>query len=303
MNDQAARLRARMQHAPGDSLDARLRESVAKVIAVGSGKGGVGKSNFCVNFGMGLAREGVRVLIMDTDVGFANIEVLLNVTPSHSLLDALSGRRLSDIVEHSVYGLSFISGGNGLFDSSTLSVEDYGSLLAQLHELSVLYDIVLLDCGAGVNEVSRQLISASDELILVTTPEPTSMTDAYAFMKLLVQRSVLPPTRVVVNRASSFAAAKRSAETLMSVTTRFLDVNIEALGYILEDAVVSEAVMRQVPVVAHAEKSRAASCYLQVATNFVRRDVVTPRVGVSGFFERLLGLRARKGGRDSGHSA
>ncbi|GMA61548.1 AAA family ATPase [Alicyclobacillus fastidiosus] len=303
MNDQAARLRARMQSVLGESPTRDAQPRQAKVIAVGSGKGGVGKSNFCVNFGLALARQGVRVLVMDTDVGFANIEVLLNVTPSHNLLDVLSGRRLADIVEHSPYGLSFISGGNGLFDSSALSMDDYRRLLNELRGLCTMYDLVLLDCGAGVNEVSHQLIAASDELILVTTPEPTSMTDAYAFMKFLVHRSGLPTTRVVVNRAMTFAAAKRSADTLMGVTTRFLDVRIETLGYILEDATVSEAVMRQVPVIQHAGGSRASSCYLQVAANFVRHDVKTPRVGVSGFFDRLLGSRLRKGGRDSGHSA
>ncbi|WAH35387.1 P-loop NTPase [Alicyclobacillus dauci] len=303
MNDQASRLRAQMGLSETVNVAPSARSTTAKVIAVGSGKGGVGKSNFCVNFGLSLAQSGIRVLIMDTDVGFANIEVLLNVTPSHTLLDAISGRSLSDVVEHSPYGLSFISGGNGLFDTTSLEDEDFRRLLADLNKLSGMYDVVLLDCGAGVSEISRQLVAASDELILVTTPEPTSMTDAYAFMKLLVHRSALPHTRVVVNRAPSFSVAKRAAETLIGVTTRFLDVRIDTLGYILEDTAVSEAVMRQVPVLEHAVNSRAASCYRQVANNFVRHDVRTPRVGLSGFFERLLRNRSRGGGRGSGHSA
>jgi flagellar biosynthesis protein FlhG len=301
MSDQASRLRARMGIRESTHVNGEV--SHAKIIAVGSGKGGVGKSNFCVNFALALSRHGIRVLIVDTDVGFANIEVLLNVTPSHSLLDMLSGRRLEDIVEHSPYGLSFISGGNGVFDSSVMADEDFRRLLDELKKVSSMYDIVLLDCGAGVNEVSRQLVAASDELILVTTPEPTSMTDAYAFMKLLVHRASVPSTKVVINRAHSFADAKRSAQTLMSVSTRFLQIQIDTLGYILEDARVSEAVMKQIPLFEYASNSRASSCYSQLASNFVRHDARTPRIGVSGFFERLLGGRKRGGGQDNGHSA
>lgn len=301
MSDQAERLRAQMGTI--DSKSSRSVEKLSKVIAVASGKGGVGKSNFCVNFGLALSQLGMKVLIMDTDVGFANIEVLLNVAPSHSLLDVLAGRHLSDIVEHSPYGLSFISGGNGLFETSAFSSEDYERMLEELTKLSGMYDIVLLDCCAGVNEISRQLVAACDELILVTTPEPTSMTDAYSFMKLLVHKSTLPSTRLVVNRAQTFAVAKRSADTLASVSTRFLDASIHTLGYILEDSAVSESVMKQVPVLLNASHSKATSCYRQIATNFVRQNVATPRVGVAGFFERLLRNRLLGGGRDSGHTA
>lgn len=300
MNDQASRLRAQMGVRKADAADHQVS---TKVIAVGSGKGGVGKSNFCVNFSLALAQQGIRVLIIDTDVGFANIEVLLNVTPSHSLLDVLAGYSLANIVQHSSSGLSFISGGNGLFDNSALAERDVSRILSELSLVSTMYDLVLLDCGAGTSEVSRQLVSACDELILVTTPEPTSMTDAYAFMKLLSNRVTLPLTRVVINRALKFADAKRSADTLIGVAARFLDVNIETLGYILEDTSVSDAVMRQVPVLQYATASRAAACYRQIAVNFLKHDVLTPRVGVSKFFERLLRIGRHGGGRGSGYSA
>lgn len=296
MSDQASQLRTQMGTGSSGATGVTREMKTAKVIAVASGKGGVGKSNFCVNFGMSLAQYGIRVLVLDTDVGFANVEVLLNVTPSHSLLDILEGRALPDIVEHSQYGLSFISGGNGLFDRNALEDADYQKLIVELRKLSDMYDVVLLDCSAGVTEVSLQLVAASDELVVVATPEPTAMTDAYALMKMFMNKFPLPSTRIVINRANSFADAKRSANTLMGVCNRFLSMNVEVLGYILEDSAVSEAVMRQVPVVAYAANSRASSCYRQIASNFVRHDVKTPRVGVSGFFERLLRNRLAGGG-------
>lgn len=299
MSDQAAQLRAQMETTTGTPSQG---VRTAKVIAVASGKGGVGKSNFCVNFGLGLAKQGVRVLVLDTDVGFANIEVLLNVTPSHSLSDVLGGRALADIVERSPYGLSFISGGNGLFDRAAFADSDYRKIIAELSSLSAMYDVVLLDCSAGVNEVSRKLVGASDEMILVVTPEPTAMTDAYALMKMLMHKSVLPSTRIVINRSRSFSDAKSCANTLISVCTRFLSLDIQTLGYILEDAAVSEAVMRQVPVVEYAANCRASVCYRQIASNFIRQDVKTPRIGVSGFFDRLLRNRLI-GGHEGGYSA
>ncbi len=293
----------RSMAAEADTAFAQSSANPAKVVAVASGKGGVGKSNFCVNFGIALAQQGVRVLILDADVGFANVEVLLNISPSHSLLDVLEGRHLNDIVEYSPYGLAFISGGNGLFDHLLMSSDDHARLVWELGKLSQMYDVVLLDCAAGVNEVSIRLVAAADQLVLVTTPEPTAMADAYAFMKLLTRRLITPAPQVVVNRAQSFTEAKQSVDRLTRVTSRFLDVHLETLGYILEDPSVSQAVMRQVPVLHHAANSKAASCYRQIASNFLRKDLQTPSLGMSGFFDRLLKSRLFGGGRDRGHGA
>lgn len=302
MTDQASLLRERMSGAQILMGNGRAVQ-MAKMIAVGSGKGGVGKSNFCVNFALALSQKGVRVLVIDTDVGFANVEVLVNVNPSHSLLDVLKGRRLADLVEHAPSGLSFISGGNGLFSLSNVNEQDFDLLLRELHQVCSMYDIVLLDCAAGFTEVSRQVVGASDELIMVTTPEPTAMTDAYAFMKLLIQHNALPSTKILINRASTFTHAKQAADTLMNVATKFLLTDLGVLGYILEDATVGEAVMRQIPVLNYAFGSRVSSCYLQVASNFVRQDVRTPKAGITGFFDRLLRMRRLSGKSDNGHSA
>lgn len=307
MLDQAAQLRTQMEmlflNTEENTTSEKTSFKPVKVVAVASGKGGVGKSNFCVNFGLALAEQGVRVLILDADVGFANVEVLLNLSPSHSLLDVLEGRHLTDIVEHSPYGLSFISGGNGLFDHMLMSSEDYGRLIWELGKLSDMYDVVLMDCAAGVNEVSLRLVEASDQLVLVTTPEPTAMADAYALLKLLVRRLVTPSPQIVVNRAQNFTEAKQSVERLSRVSSRFLDVQLDTLGFILEDPSVSQAVMRQVPVLHYAVKSKASSCYRQLASNFLHRDVQTPSLGVPGFFDRLLKGRLLGGGRDRGHGA
>lgn len=302
MTDQASLLRAKMGGVQPLS-DFESRDGNARIIAVGSGKGGVGKSNFCVNFGLALVRQGVKVLVIDTDVGFANVEVLLNVTPRHSLVDVLHGRKMVDLVEQTPSGLAFISGGNGLFEPTTFNDTDFGFLIEELHSVCSMFDVVLLDCSAGLTEVSRQIVFASDELILVTTPEPTAMTDAYAFMKMLIQHKELPPTRVLINRATTFTDARQAAETLIKVAIKFLSAELGVLGYILEDSMVGEAVMKQIPLLSYAVRSKSASCYEQVALNFLRQDLRTPKTGITGFFDRLLKLRRYRQNRGSEYTA
>lgn len=302
MTDQASLLREKITGIR--SVDGQGNsDKVAKMIAVGSGKGGVGKSNFCVNFGLALVRQDMKVLVIDTDIGFANVEVLMNVNPAHSLIDALHGKKMTELVEKAPSGLSFISGGNGLFEPSSYNEHDFAFLVQELRNVCSMYDVVLLDCSAGLTEVSRQVVFASDELILVTTPEPTAMTDAYAFLKMMIQRDELPSTRVLINRAATFTHARQAAETLLKVATKFLATELGVLGYILEDPVVGEAVMRQVPVLDFAARSKVTSCYEQVAANYLRKNIDTPKLGFTGFFNRLLRMRGFREKRDSEYSA
>ena len=299
MSDQAAELRARM-------AKTRVEEPVklAKVIAVASGKGGVGKSNFCVNFGLVLKQLGFRPIIIDTDVGFANVEVLLGVRPSHSIVDVLAGSDIWDVLQETPYGLPFLSAGNGLTDIHSFSETDISRLISSLRDLQSKFDIILIDSGAGMGSQTGRLLGAADELVLVTTPEPTSITDAYALLKMLAIQERVPSTKLVVNRAAHLSIAKQAAEKLSLVAERFLNQRLSVLGYILEDDALVEAVMAQRPLLAHAPNSKSARCYRQVGDNYLRTEATVPRLGINAFLQRIFSRKADSGGDvDAGHSA
>src|SRR5579875_1515925 len=209
MGDQAQMLRARM-----NQMSNRLTPPchTARVIAVASGKGGVGKSNFCVNFALSLMSSGLRPIVIDTDVGFANVEVLLGVTPTYTILDLLNGKDIWEVIETSPAGLPFLSAGNGLLNLYSLTDADVEKMVHELGQLHEKYDVILLDSGAGMGTQIGRLVSSADELIVVTTPEPTSITDAYALVKMLAIRGELPIARLVVNRVARISDGKSAAE-------------------------------------------------------------------------------------------
>lgn len=296
MADQASELRSRMN---GYSQALRAKgTSETRVIAVASGKGGVGKSNFCINFALALMEQGYAPIVIDTDVGFANVEVLLGARPTFSLLDVLEGASVWDVIHQSPAGLPFLSAGNGMTDIHSLTEQQLDKMMVALKALHERYNIIILDSGAGMGARVSRLVGAADELMLVTTPEPTSITDAYALIKMLSTRDELPPTRLIINRAMKLSDAKLAAEKLTKVTERFLSHRLDVLGFILEDEAMKHAVMRQHPLFYAAPNSRAARCFAQLSTNYVRMSKETPRFGLSGFIHRLFGRRASSGSGD-----
>lgn len=296
MNDQAQGLREKMQFV--SSHMEKENNKGSRVIAVASGKGGVGKSNFCVNFALALSSVGFCPIVIDTDVGFANVEVLLGTSPAHTILDILNGVNIWEVIQHSPWGLSFLSAGQGLTDIHSLANEDIEQLVVALAELQDRYDVILLDSGAGMGSHAGRLVAAADELIMVTTPEPTSITDAYAFLKMLVSRGILPETHLIVNRARDIADARAAGVKLQMVTERFLQLQTDILGFILEDDAVVRSVMRQQPLYHTYPNSRASRCFSQVVKNFsssVSKPVGNNQ-GLRGFFSRLLKRNSFSGG-------
>lgn len=299
MTDQADSLRTRMSSAEPAGGAAQN----ARVIVVASGKGGVGKSNFSVNFAIGLQMAGYRPVVIDTDIGFANIDLLLGVRPQRTLLDVLDGRSIWETLAVSASGLPFLSAGSGLADIHSLQPGQVDRLLGALSQLQQRHDFIIIDCGAGLGSNVRRLIRAADDLVLVTTPEPTAIADAYALLKLLVQQADLSSTRIVVNRARTFVEARLAADKLMTVARGFLNVSPSVLGYILEDDVVGRSVMRQEAFVTAYPTAPSSRCILQLVQNYVRVEGGSePRRGLSAFLERLTRFY-RTGEWDSGHSA
>jgi flagellar biosynthesis protein FlhG len=299
MKDQASGLREKMQFVGNHPENGDIPGS--RVIAVASGKGGVGKSNFCVNFALALSNSGYRPIVIDTDVGFANVEVLLGTSPAHTILDVLNGMNIWEVIQHSPWGLSFLSAGQGLTDIHSLTNDDVELLVAALAKLQDRYDVILLDSGAGMGSHAGRLVVAADELIMVTTPEPTSITDAYAFLKMLASRGVLPKTHLIVNRAHDIADARATGVKLQMVTERFLQLQTDILGYILEDDAVVRSVMRQQPLYYTFPNSRASRCFNQVVKNFSssKSNPAENNQGLRGFFSRLLRRNSPSGGESN----
>ncbi|MDI6906123.1 MAG: MinD/ParA family protein [Thermoanaerobacterales bacterium] len=262
MPDQAFRLRFLAQQVPPVRPAARD----LRVVAVSSGKGGVGKTNIAVNLGILLTRLGWRVLLLDADVGLANVEVLLNIAPRHTLRDVLFGdRTLADVVVRTPYGLRIISGGSGFTEMANLDASQRARVLGMLQGLGDIADFIFIDTGAGISRNVIGFLAAAGDVIVVVTPEPTSMTDAYALIKVLARHGVVPGVSLVVNRVASGEEGLETARRMETAVGRFLNFRVNYLGYVYDDPAVGRAVRVQEPLVVAFPEAPAARCLELVA--------------------------------------
>lgn len=227
------------------------RKTVATVVTVTSGKGGVGKSNMSVNLAIQLQNLGKRVIILDADFGLANVEVMFGIRPAYSLADLMfKNKELKDIICPGPRGIGIISGGSGIQEMANLTKYQIGNLTSKLYELDELADVIIIDTGAGISDAVLEFVTHSTEVILVATPEPTSITDAYALLKSVNKRDDFDKTKhikMITNRVGTAKEGKELFTKLDVVVERFLDVKIDFLGAVPQDSNVSKAVMRQVP--------------------------------------------------------
>lgn len=226
---------------------------LARVITVTSGKGGVGKSNVSVNLAIELSRMGERVVVFDADFGLANIEIMLGVRPKYNLADMMfRGKSLREVISQGPDNIGFISGGSGLRELTNLDRDQIQNLVRMMYELDGFADVVIIDTGAGISNTVMDLVLASEEVLLVATPEPTSITDAYALLKTLCHQEDFYANRtkiwMIANRTRGYREGKELFEKLDAVVTKFLNLDMEYLGYIPYDEKLPKAVMRQQPV-------------------------------------------------------
>jgi flagellar biosynthesis protein FlhG len=285
MFDQAHRLRQIVS-------SIRTDEEKTRVIAITSGKGGVGKSNCTLNLAIALCRAGKKVIVIDADVGFANIDVLLGMTSQKSLVNLFDCQtKIWDILQHGPDGLKFIAGGSGFQELLTLDDTQIRYVVSQLQELQGYADYMLIDTGAGLNPQTLRFILSADEAVVVTTPEPTSITDAYALIKLVSNRNKELPIRLIVNRVSTRDEGEQTAEKIRLVAERFLQVKVEALGSILDDPSVVKAVKLQVPFVTRYPDAKASRCIQQVAAHLLNvPEIRGEKKGVRLFLQRMVSL-------------
>ncbi|MEW6771527.1 MAG: MinD/ParA family protein [Bacillota bacterium] len=287
MPDQAHRLRTLIKntcHQPA------FRTAGPRIIAVTSGKGGVGKTSLVVNLGLVLARQARRVLLFDADLGLANIEVLLGITPPYTLYEFLYGRKgIEEIVCPGPYGLQIISGGSGMQELANLDPNQRQRVLELLPYLRTRTDFLLVDTGAGISRTVLGFVAAAEEVIVVITPEPTSLTDAYGLLKILARFKVHSEAKLVVNRARDEKDARQAAHKLQLVCDKFLGFRLGYLGTIVEDYVVREAVKEQRPFVLSQPYSTAARSLSQIARCLIDGKEPAPKAA-ERFLDRLLRL-------------
>lgn len=287
MMDQAEALRnlVKQQERGGDVLATR-------VVTVTSGKGGVGKSNFSLNFALSLQRLGKKVLVFDADIGMANIDVLMGVSSTYNLYHLLKQEKtIWEIVQEGPEGLHFIAGGSGFRDLMDLSSEQLDRFSDEISKLHGKYDFILFDTGAGLSKETMKFITAAQETIVVTTPEPTSITDAYALIKMVKGMEADIQFKLIVNRASDAREGKQTADKISMVSQRFLQSELPHLGILPDDPNVSKAVKRQVPFTLAYPGTEASIAINQIAKRFLeipQNDTVSG--GVKGFLHKMFRL-------------
>lgn len=270
MTDQAKTLREMAAHrddrakaALAATATARAQQVAAtkhmRTLAITSGKGGVGKSNVAVNVALEWAALGRRVSLLDADLALANADVLLGLNPQYHLGHVLHGQRtLQEIIIEVAYGLRLIPGGSGVEELANLARHQHTRLISELQELESEADCMIIDTAAGIAENVTGVLHAADEVIIVTTPDPTAVVDAYAVIKVLHQQNPSKPLWVIVNDVVGIGDAERIFAQLQSAVTRFLGRKLAMLGTIPRDAQLAEAVREQVPVVLYAPDAPAS---------------------------------------------
>ena len=266
----------------------------ARVITVTSGKGGVGKTNITINLAIALSEQGQRVIILDADFGLANIDVLFGIVPQYTLLDVIKNKKnILEVLTEGPRNTKFISGGSGGEDLVKLDRQQIARFVENMSLLDKLADIIIVDTGAGLSENVMSFVAAADEVLLVTTPEPTSITDAYALIKMVSNRDRTKTIRVIVNRSESSSEANDVLNKLVLVADRFLGIKLEPAGYILHDESVVKAVKQQQPFSIVYPKSQAARNIIEISDKLIQRgdsNQQNRNNGVRGFLSRLVGF-------------
>jgi flagellar biosynthesis protein FlhG len=264
-------------------------DASVRVLAVASGKGGVGKTNVTANLAVALAQRGTRVWVLDADLGLANLDMIYGMRPLHTLEDVLRGeRRLADVVAVGPAGVRLVPAASGVAELTALTPAQQLRVLEEVDALDGELDVLLIDVAAGISSNVLYFAAAASETLVVTTPEPTAIADAYALVKVLATRWGHRTFSVIVNMASSETDAAAAFERLASVASQFLGVRLESLGWVPCDDAVPRAVRARKPVVLATPEAPAARAIADIAGRLAAAARPETTGGLQFFFRRLL---------------
>lgn len=290
MSDQAEALRR--------LVGERRPTTKARVVAVTSGKGGVGKTNLAVNLAISLARLGLRTGVLDGDLGLANVDIVLGLNPEFNLGHVVYGqKRLDQILVEGPEGIAVFSGGTGVYELANLSQWLLQRFIREIGALDTKLDLLFLDTGAGISRNAMSFVFASEEVIVVTTPELTAIADAYGVIKLVLSKNPNTKVRVIVNMARDERQAEVVLRSLTRVTRQFLgyDACLELLGHVPIDACVSRAVQTQTPFVIAYPTSQASRRVEAIAHRLQSGGLDRQPSGIGGLFQRMADFLSRRG--------
>lgn len=265
-----------------------------KVITITSGKGGVGKSNMAVNLAVWFTRMGKKVIILDADFGLANVEVMFGTVPNHNLSDLIfNGQSIRDIITEGPLGIGFISGGSGVVGLNNLTKEHISFLVHNLTLLNDLCDVLIIDTGAGVSDQVLEFVLASPEVILVSTPEPSSLTDSYSLMKAMYKSPKFleggTNVHLVSNKVNSELEGKAVYDKMSSVVQKFLGGELDYLGMVPLDPTLEKAVRNQKVVSLEYPQTRSAKAFENLASKLLQKDEKEHyKWGITQIFNSLL---------------
>ena len=287
---QMARTAKNSQKAEAAASGGLIDQKGIRVISVTSGKGGVGKSNVVSNLAIALSAQGKKVLLIDADLGLGNLDVLLGLSPVYNLNHVLNGDKgIVDILIDGPAGIKIIPAGTGVQELTSLGQHEKLKLLDELDMLEEQFDILIIDTEAGISENVTYFTVAAQEIFVVVTPEPTSITDAYALIKLLATRYSEHHFKVLVNMAKDSEDALEVFRKLANVAGRFLDISLDYLGCVVKDEKVVDAVKRQKAVTELFPESEAAQCFNTIAKRVIENKLQNRVKGnIQFFFRRML---------------
>ncbi|MBP1763182.1 MAG: ylxH [Firmicutes bacterium] len=295
MRDQAEKLRQMVKNSIRDSTSGNIikcQTSKTRVITVTSGKGGVGKTNFTVNLALSLANAAQKVLLIDADLGMANVDVVLGYSTKYNMLNLLEDNiSLPDVVTDGPRGIKFMSGGSGIYELANLSHHQLQHIIKQVTLFDSWADFILVDTGAGINRNVLNFVMAADEVIVITTPEPTAITDAYAMIKAYASNHGTAPVNLVINRVLDNEEGQNVVDKLTKVSSRFLGQQVKSLGVVYEDRNMRQAVKQQTPLILSFPDTISARCIDNIAHLILYGNPVAKPRGIRGFFHRFLDMK------------
>lgn len=285
MMDQAQKLRSMAME-----KEENMNYNKPKVITVTSGKGGVGKSNIVVNLSISLQKMGKKVLIFDADIGMGNDDILMGFLPKYNIFDIIyNDRTVEEVVTKGPLGVKLLPGGTGITKLNDLSKFQIDNFLKKISSLNDL-DYIIMDTGAGVSRSILGFIACSDDLIIVTTPEPTSLTDAYSLFKAVAHFDIKKNAKIIVNRVLSHKEGMDTFNKFQHVVKKFINADTEFLGSVYEDSNLVMAVRKQEPFVIGKPNCDAAKDIENIAKNIIGNTYGKSGKGIEGLFKKFFSI-------------